>query len=240
LSAANEAPPRRGFAERVADAAGMLVFLFYFLTGQVLVRVLFRVRVEGRCRLRRDEPAIVVANHASYLDPLFLQIVVPRRILFLMTDVFYRIPWARWFFRLVGALPVAELGRSGNVATIRESARLLALGRTLGIFPEGGLSPDGALQRGRSGVARLMLQTGVRVLPVGIVGSFEAMSRPRPRLRLFRPVTIRVGEPIAPPARGKSGEGNRADAAALTDEIMASIARLTGFERPAPIAASRA
>lgn len=225
-------------ADRFWDGAGLVAFVFLFVTGQVLLRVLFRIRVEGRARLADGEAAIVAANHASYMDPIFLQLAVPRRILFLMTDAFYRIRWARWFFRLVGCLPVSDVGRAGNVATIRESARLLARGRTLGIFPEGGLSRDGALQRGHTGVARLMLQTGVRVVPVGIVGSFDVISRPRPRLRLFRSVTIRIGEPIAPAetrGEGESENATRARAHELTREIMRSIAGLTGQRyEPAP------
>ncbi len=219
--------------ERALDSVGYLLFLFFFVVGQPLVRCLYRVRVEGRCRLRPGEPAIVAANHSSYADPIFVQLAVPRRILFLMTDVFYAIPWARWFFRILGCLPVAERGRPGNVATVRESARLLAAGRTLGIFPEGGLSPDGSLQRGRTGVARLMLQTGVRVLPVGIVGSFEVMSRPSPRLRFFRAITIRIGEPIAPPRRGDGDAMSRAEASALTGRIMSALSELTGLSLPA-------
>lgn len=115
---------------------------------------------------------IVCSNHAGYLDPVFIQLVLRRRVRFLMTNDFYRRRWGRWFFRLVGAIPVGS-GRLSHEG-IQRAAALLQAGYAVGIFPEGRLSTDGALGPGHRGVAVLAQSAGTPLLPLGLVGNREA------------------------------------------------------------------
>ncbi len=181
-------------------------------------RPLFLVRTIGpRPRLPRGA-SIVCANHASYLDPAFLQLVIRRRVVFMMTDDFYR-RWAgRWFFKLVGAIPVGSggLARAG----IGRAVALLREGQPVAIFPEGRLSRDGKIGRGRRGVAILARKGRAPVVPVGLAGNFETWPR---GARWFRRAHVRLafGAPLAPPPADVAG--NREAETAYVERIMEAI-----------------
>ena len=87
---------------RLSDLAFWLLWGFV----RTAFAVLFRLRIEGA------PPAggayVLAANHASYLDPAFVQLVVRRRVTFVMTEDFYRSKWGSWFYKLVGAVPIGR------------------------------------------------------------------------------------------------------------------------------------
>ena len=132
----------------------------------LLFRSLFHVRrIEPPPRAHKwdalpDETVLLCPNHQSYLDPAFVQLIFNRRVLFVMTDAFYRKKAANVFFRLVGALPVAK-GRM-TWSTMRRAIALLRCGRSLVVFPEGRLSTDGELSPAQRGVAVIARRAGVR------------------------------------------------------------------------------
>ncbi len=136
---------------------------------------------------------LLCPNHQSYLDPAFVQLVVPRRVTFVMTNDFYAVPFARGFFRLVGAIPVAR----GRMAyrSMRRAAALLRLGRTvLVVFAEGRLSIDGSMHRFQRGIAVLARRGRAPVVPVAIDGSLRAWPRGARWLRRSD-VRIALGRP---------------------------------------------
>ena len=161
---------------------------------------------------------LLCPNHQSYLDPAFVQLIVNRRVLFVMTDTFYRVPGARVFFRLVGALPVAK----GRMAwtTLRRAVALLRSGRSLVVFPEGRLSTDGTLSPAQRGVAVIARRANVPVVPVAIEGSRFAW--PRGARWLHRAdVRLAVGAPLH-----LSGSGDRDRDQAFADRVLAEIAAM--------------
>lgn len=195
----------------------------------LLFRPLFRTRVVGR-RLRPRLPrggVLLCPNHQSYLDPAFVQLVTPRRVTFVMTNAFYASRYARWFFRLVGALPVG----SGRLAltTTRRAAALLRMGRTLVVFPEGKLSVDGALNPAQRGIALLARRGRVPVVPVAIEGSRDAWPRGAKWLRRAD-VRLAFGDPM------RCGpEGGRVADQRFADDVMARVAELKkGLPPPRP------
>jgi 1-acyl-sn-glycerol-3-phosphate acyltransferase len=158
-----------------------------------LFRVLFLFRVEGLDRLP-DGPAVIVANHASALDPLFAAVALPDRILFLAAEEFLAMPAVGWAMRAYGCIPV----RRGEVdaSAVREALAALAAGLKVGVFPEGRVSPrPGPIHRG----AGLLASRGrVPLVPVALIG----VDRVFPLgARLPRParVTVRIGSPIPAP-----------------------------------------
>jgi 1-acyl-sn-glycerol-3-phosphate acyltransferase len=189
-----------------------------------LLRLWFRIRVEGS-----PPPAgacVLVANHTSFLDPMLLGAVVPRRIVYLMTEVVWRSRAFGWFYRWNRTIPISL--RGGNRDAMRAARRVLAQGRVIGVFPEGGLSRDGRLMLGNPGAVSLVFQEGVAIVPVGIVGAYSAMPPgsflPRPRR-----VTIRFGTPIEPNEFDALAAGDRrARLREATRLIMRRIASLTG------------
>lgn len=165
-----------------------------------LPRWYFRFRVEGAGRVPADGPCILAANHVSYADPVFLAMACPRPVRFIVDRAQHERPLVRWVAIRTGAIPVENNPR--DLGSLRRALAALRAGAVLGIFPEGGRSHDGTLQRARPGAALLALRAGVPLVPVGIVGVFRAYSRhmaaPRPR-----PVKVRFGEPMVfPPSWG--------------------------------------
>jgi len=152
-----------------------------------ICKALFNIKVEGVENLPPEKRIIIAVNHASYLDPVALGAVIPKRIKWVIRKDVYSVWWVKWLFFLTGMIP--ENGAVGN------SLSLLERGNTIGVFPEGTRSWDGRLQAGKRGVAILALKTGAPVIPCAIRGSFEAYPRtallPRPH-----PVKVIIGGPL--------------------------------------------
>jgi 1-acyl-sn-glycerol-3-phosphate acyltransferase len=201
----------------------------------LIFRSLFHVRrVEPRPRTGKwdalpAETVLLCPNHQSYLDPAFVQLVVNRRVLFVMTDTFYRRRGANVFFRLVGALPVAK-GRM-TWSTMRRAIALLRCGRSLVVFPEGRLSTDGELSPAQRGVAVIARRAGVPVVPVAIEGSRFAWPRGSKWLHRAE-VRLAVGSPTR-----WSGAASRERDQAFADRVLEEIAAMRGrlLGRGAPV-----
>jgi 1-acyl-sn-glycerol-3-phosphate acyltransferase len=203
-----------------------LLFCALWLGCSLLLRLWLRLSVRGRPRLRGA--FVLAANHASFLDPLLLGVAVPRRIVYMMTEIVWRSPAAGWLYRWSGAIPVSVRGQ--NRDALRAARSALQHGRVVGIFPEGGISRDGALMLGSPGAVSLVLNEGVPIVPVGIVGASRALplgcALPRPRR-----VEVRFGAPILPAELEALAPGDRkARLQAATRLIMERIAQLTGQE----------
>ena len=209
--------------------ARRLLYWALWSVNQVLLKTWFRHRVEGAPEALPRGPLVLAANHCSWLDPIVLAGSVRRRVVFLVTSAVFYQPHMRPWMWLFGCIPVEE-GRSNREA-IRAALDELRGGCAVGIFPEGGISDDGRLQEGQTGVASLILQGRAKVLPAALVGPFESLPRgggfPRPvalRTR-FGPV-LSAEEVVA----GKRGNAARV---ALRDRIMKEIAaQLPEHQRP--------
>jgi 1-acyl-sn-glycerol-3-phosphate acyltransferase len=202
------------------------MFLKYVLLGPAL-RLLFRPRATGLEHLPRTGGAIVAANHVSFLDPLLLPLVVPRRVMFLTKVKYIDKPLLRWFLTGAGVIPVATDDPAAVGGAVAAGVEAVREGRLVGIFPEGTRSPDGRLHRGKTGVARIAMETGVPVIPAAVTGTDLAWPRgaklPRPRS-----VHITFGPPITfDPTEGKP---DPAQARVATDQLMAAIGQLSGQE----------
>jgi 1-acyl-sn-glycerol-3-phosphate acyltransferase len=221
LASALNRPGPLGTLWRATYEAG-----YAFLCGFVLLlfRPLFGVhRLSPHPRLPSGG-FLLCANHTSYLDPAFLQLVLRRRVTFMMTNEFYARPAARWFFALVGAIPMST-GRMAHRG-IRRAAAHLKRGHAVAIFPEGRLSRDGRPGPPHRGVGTLARRTGAPVLPAGIRGAFDAWPR---GARWLRTASVRIvfGSPI----RWEPRDGDlRAQERAFAARVMAQIRALAGFE----------
>ena len=198
---------------------------------RLVFRICFRLRIEGAPP--RAGAFVLAANHASFLDPVLLGTAVRRRVVYLMTAVVWRSPKLGWFY-----IPLAASG--GNRDALRAARLVLQQGRVIGIFPEGGVSRDGLPLLGSAGAVSLVLNEGVPIVPVGIVGAYDAMppgaAFPRPRR-----ITIRFGAPITAAELEAAAHGDRRQRLqAATRVIMQHIAELTGKQsREAELAQGR-
>ena len=200
--------------------------IYYVLESgtRLVFRTLFRVRRVGPPPRLPAGGVLLCPNHQSYLDPALVQVVLRRRLTFVMTNEFYRSRAANWFFRLVGALPIGR-GRVAH-ASVRRAVGLLRTGSAVVVFPEGRLSTDGSLHPAQRGIARLAREGRAPIIPVAIEGSMRAWPR---GARWLRRADVRIGfgDPI--PWVGSPDRGaDQAFADGVLEAIKAVQARLPG------------
>jgi 1-acyl-sn-glycerol-3-phosphate acyltransferase len=174
------------------------------LLAWLLANVLYRLEVHGRDRIPAEGPLLIVCNHVSYMDAIILLGAIPRPTRFVMYWKIFDQPLMKWVFRAARAIPIA--GRSENpelmeaaFATVRAE---LDAGEVVGIFPEGGLTRDGAIAPFRPGVERILASNPVPVVPMalrGLWGSLFSRRHRYPIPRRFRArIALVIGEPVPP------------------------------------------
>ncbi|MBI3625297.1 MAG: 1-acyl-sn-glycerol-3-phosphate acyltransferase [Candidatus Rokubacteria bacterium] len=181
--------------------------------------------MEGSENLPPTGPFILAANHHNYLDGVVLGVAVPRKITFLvMPRVYHTTPLHPLFFRHVGSIPVNL--EKPDPGAIKRALRILEAGGVIGIFPEGPFSLEGRLVDGQPGVALIALRAGVPVVPVGIIGTYEAL-RGRPwRVPRRYPLTVRFGPPLSFGRARREVRIQRALREEVTHRVMGEIASL--------------
>jgi 1-acyl-sn-glycerol-3-phosphate acyltransferase len=198
-----------------------------------LLYVLFRVRREGTHRVPSTGPVILASNHQSFIDSIFLPLVVRRRVTFVAKAEYFETWKTAWFFRAVGMIPLKRDGGSASTRALLAAREVLEHGGALGIYPEGTRSPDGRLYKGHTGVARLAMQTGAPVIPVAQFGTAEVQPIGSRAIKPFRRITIKMGDPLKWPGPLVSEDGGT-DGSSLrhfTEQIMDAIQDLSGQER---------
>lgn len=198
-----------------------------------LFSTVFRPHIEGVDNIPREGPAIIVCNHLSFVDSVFLPLAVPRRMSYLAKSDYFtgkgvRGAIVKWFFTASGQLPIDRAGGKASEASLNTGLQVLAEGRILGLYPEGTRSPDGRLYRGRTGVARMVLEAHVPVIPMAVIGTDKVMPLGE-RVPRVKKVTVRMGEPLDF-SRFEGMEGDRFVLRSITDEIMYRINQLSGQE----------
>ena len=193
------------------------------------VHVFVRVRVEGRDNVPRHGPVILASNHRSFLDSIFIPMVMRRRVTFVAKAEYFDDAKTAWFFRSCGQIPIRREGGSASERALASATEVLRAGNVFGIYPEETRTRDGLLHRGHTGVARLSLRCNVPIVPVGLIGTDDVQPVDSRFPKLFRPVTIRFGEPVDP-QRYAGREDDRMALRELTDEVMYEICQLSGYE----------
>lgn len=211
--------------------------MFYWLLKHVLVgplvRLIFRPWALGVENVPSSGPVIVASNHLSFVDSIFVPLMIPRRMVFLAKSDYFRGRGIkgllnRLFFTAAGMLPMDRSGGKASEASLNTGLEVLSEGKVLGIYPEGTRSPDGRLYRGRTGVARMILEAGVPVVPVASVDTNKVMPVGSNRPRVHR-VGVIYGKPLDF-SRYAGLEGDRFILRSVTDEIIYEISRLGGQE----------
>lgn len=197
-----------------------------------ILMLLFRPKVTGLRNVPSIGPVIIASNHLSFSDSIFMPLVVPRKVTFLAKSEYFTSPGIKGFFTKItfhalGQVPVERSGGRRSEAAIDTGLRVLAEGDCIGIYPEGTRSPDGRLYKGRTGIARLALESGALVIPVAMFNTAEIQPTGKliPKLKQ---VAMVFGEPM-----DFSDSGDSDDPKTLrkvTDEIMEALQRLSGQE----------
>ncbi len=210
--------------------------LYWFLKWIALgpwLKLVFRPRTEGADNVPASGPAILASNHLSYADWLFMPLTLPRRVTFVAKAEYFTSPglkgwFQRKFFSGSGQVPIDRSGADAAAGALMAAKRILDEGDLFGIYPEGTRSHDGRLYRGKTGVARLALETGVPVIPIGVLGT-DVVAPPGKKFGTFTRPVVRFGEPLDF-SRYEGMENDRYILRAITDEIMYEIMQLSGQE----------
>ena len=184
---------------------------------RVIGRLYFGVRFEGVENIPSEGPLIIAPNHVTYADPPLISLAVRRPIYFMAWKRLFDVPLLGGLIRFLRAFPLET--ESADPTAVRGAARLLKAGQAVMIFPEGGRTPDGRLQRFKPGAFRLACSQGAAILPVTIVGGHESWP---PRRVLPRPgrITIVFHSPVKP----LPGASPREAAPELARRVRAVIA----------------
>jgi 1-acyl-sn-glycerol-3-phosphate acyltransferase len=203
-----------------------------FVLGPLL-RFIFRPWVRGVENVPSTGPAILASNHLSFSDSIFLPLQCPRPVVFLAKSEYFTgrgiKGWlVKIFFKATGQLPIDRSGGKASEAALNTGLGVLEQGQLLGIYPEGTRSPDGRLYRGRTGIARMVLEAKVPVIPVAMIDT-EKVQPIGKRLPRVRRVGIVYGKPLDF-SRFAGMEGDRIVLRAVTDEIMYELKKISRQE----------
>jgi len=211
--------------------------VFYWIMKHIVVvpilLSIFRPWVVGLEIVPKEGAVVLAPNHLSFIDSIFLPLVVDRPVIFLAKSEYFTGKglkgWAtRVFFQAAGQLPIDRSGGKASEAALETGLRVLNEGSILGIYPEGTRSPDGKLYRGRTGVARMVLESGAPVIPVAMIGTKEVMPIGQ-RLPNVRRIGIIFGDPLDF-SRFHGLEGDRFVLRSVTDELTYHLRTLSEQE----------
>ena len=198
-----------------------------WLILHVFFGLYLRWKVYNRERVPPTGPAILAANHASFLDPPLVGTALPRGIHYLARESLFRFPIIGSILRYWDAVPVDRESGAGGLKVILD--RLLN-GAAIILFPEGTRSPDGNLLPARSGIGLAVIKSDAPVIPVRIFNSHRAYGRPH-LLPRPRKVVVKFGHAMdfsAERAEAKTAPKSRVKELyqEVADRIMTEIARL--------------
>jgi 1-acyl-sn-glycerol-3-phosphate acyltransferase len=183
----------------------MWYWLFKYIFMGPLLTLLGRPKVQGLENVPNSGAVILASNHLAVADS-----------------------FQRWFYTSAGQVPIDRTDADSAHAALTTAQRILSQGKVLGMYPEGTRSPDGRLYKGKTGIARLALETGVPVIPVAMVGT-DVVNPPGSKMWRFGRVEVRFGKPMDF-TRFEGLAGNRFIERAVIDEVMYELMRMSDQE----------
>jgi 1-acyl-sn-glycerol-3-phosphate acyltransferase len=192
--------------------------------------ILYRLKVEGSENIPQEGPAVLVANHVSFVDWLIFASVSARPVRFVMTHEYTELPLVRFLFRGAKVIPIAsgkvDPGLKQNA--FDRIAEELGEGELVFVFPEGKITSDGEMAPFRLGVERIVERTPVPMVPMALVGMWGSFfsrrggrAMTRPFRRFWSRVRVKIGEPVPPDQ-------------VTADGLAQRVAALGGFDPPEP------
>jgi 1-acyl-sn-glycerol-3-phosphate acyltransferase len=199
------------------------------VTVAPLMRTVWRPTVTGLEHVPSTGPTILGCNHLSVVDSILIPVVMPRQVYYLAKEEYFTKLTTRALMRGLNQIPVDRSGGRASLMALDAALPILQAGHVLGIHPEGTRSPDGRLYRGRPGVAKLALDAGATVVPVGILGTEHIQPIGARLPRIGPKVEVRVGPPLdLSPWRDQAVDSSMLRE--ITAYLMREIQKLTGQE----------
>ncbi len=202
---------------------GRILYRTFWVFVYTLIKVLFRLRVEGREKLP-DGPFILSAVHRSFVDTPVVGVITGKRLRFMGKESLWNSKPLGAFLTVMGGFPVER--DAVDRTALRAAEDVLALGEPLVMFPEGTRREGPRLRRElmHDGPAFVAARAGVPIVPVGLGGTVKALpigsKIPRPRK-----VVAVIGDPIMPPEK-VGGRVPRRAVSELTNQLFEDLGAL--------------
>jgi len=200
----------------VTAAVNLIVALYiiyilpnYFLrlVSWLLVHSVYRIKTKNMERIPADGPALIVCNHAGFVDPAILLPAIPRPARFVMFGDFYNWPIVKYIFKGLKSIPIMPKRLDPKLFTqaFDTIEQELEAGKLVVVFPEGGITLDGEVRRFQPGIEQIIKRTPVPVIPVAIHGVWGTWSS-RHKGSAFtgipkafmKQITVSCGDPVPP------------------------------------------
>jgi 1-acyl-sn-glycerol-3-phosphate acyltransferase len=181
-----------------------LPYLWYeanFWASMVGMTLGFSLRTQGQQHVPRTGPALLIANHQSFLDTVPIGLAVRRHLCYLARSTLFDHRTLAWIMRSLNAIAINQDGfaREGLKAILEQ----LQAGRAVLIFPEGERTWDGDIQPLRPGIHLLIKKVEMPIVPIGLAGAYDCWPRwrpyPVPAPLLCRPGKGGIAVAIRPP-----------------------------------------
>lgn len=152
--------------------------------ANIIFRILYRVKSYGMENIPKEGKFILCSNHANNLDPVFISMVMPRKISWMAKKELFKYKIISYLVYKLGAFPVDR--SQSDISAIKNALRVLKEDKILGIFPEGTRVKKMDLDSAKPGVALLSIKSGAPILPIYIESTYK----------LFSKINIYIGEPM--------------------------------------------
>ena len=197
-----EKPPLKDALARTESPWFRLLHAGLYLPYHMAFTLAFSLRLQGQRNMPATGPALLIANHQSFLDPLLVGLCARRPLVYLARKTLFRNPYFAFMIRSLNAVPIDQdgIGKDG----IRTILDQLQLGKAIVIFPEGARTEDGLMHPLKPGIHLLIKRAQAPIIPVGIAGAYDAFPiwRPYPiPAPLFLPagagtISVALGAPL--------------------------------------------
>ncbi len=211
----------------------MFFWLYKYILMGPLLTLLGRPKVTGLEYVPDHGPVLLASNHLAVVDSFYLPLVLRRRIFFLAKAEYFtgtgiKGKLIKFFYSSTGQVPIDRTNADSAADALTAAAKILDKGKLLGMYPEGTRSPDGKLYKGKTGLARIALETGIPVIPVAMINT-DVVNPPGSKMWHFARVEVKFGKPMDF-RRFEGLAGNRFIERAVIDEVMYELMRLSGQE----------
>jgi 1-acyl-sn-glycerol-3-phosphate acyltransferase len=175
--------------------------------------------VEGLDNIDTKQAAIYASNHQSALDIPSLYVGLHFQFRIMAKKELFRYPFMGWHLKLSGQIPIERENARASLKSLVRASETVRGGMPLLVFPEGGRTPDGTIKPFLGGAFYVAIKAGVRIVPMALVGTYEALPMNSYVIRP-NPVRLIIGQPI-------TAEGlNPRDMDALAAKVQKAIEEL--------------
>lgn len=170
----------------------------------IISHIMYRMKTYNAENIPDEGPAMLAANHVSFIDWMLILSASPRPVRFVIYEPIYNSIWLHWLFKAAKAIPIdsAKKNMQAFLASTSEIAKALENGELICIFPEGKLTSDGEIDQFKRGIEMFIKKTAVPVVPIRLNGLWGSMFSRKNKWRLPRlrwsAIEVIVGEPITP------------------------------------------